>query len=376
MNKDGVALVYCEGAFDTTYGKSAHGLVRFTRRYEVAAVMDSHLAGQDAGAFLDGVDKNIPLVASLDEALEAGISRGTPLSHFVVGIATDGGYLDQGVIDAAREALEAGLNVDSGLHEFISDIPELRELAKARGLVIRDIRKAPDGKMHPFTGRIEEVTSRRVAVLGTDSALGKRTTAWILVHALEKVGHLSQLIGTGQTAWMQGVGYGLIMDSLLNDFVSGELENAAWTAWHEENPDFLIIEGQGSLMNPGYPGGFEILAACRPQGIILQHAPARKEYDGFPGYPIDPLKDQIHVVEFLSKKPVIAITINHEDIPRERLDELCGQVEEETGITTVDPLIHGVERILPLILALAMPTLKPRRRNAEAPPTGAGGAQK
>jgi uncharacterized NAD-dependent epimerase/dehydratase family protein len=355
MKHDGIAVVYCDGAFDTTYGKTAHGLVRFTRRYEVAAVIDGHLAGRDAGEFLDGVSKGIPLVASLSEALAAGVSRGTPVTHFVVGIATDGGYLDQPVIDAAREALEAGLNVDSGLHEFLSDVPGFRDLAAARGTEIRDIRKPPEGKMHAFTGRIEDVTSRRVAVLGTDSALGKRTTAWILVHALEKAGHSAQMIGTGQTAWMQGVRYGVIMDSLLNDYVSGELENAVWNAWHDDNPEFLILEGQGSLMNPGYPGGFEILAACRPQGIILQHAPARKEYDGFAGYAMDSLTDQIHAVEFLSKKPVIAITVNHEDIPRDKIDQVCRHVEEEAGVPAVDPLIHGMDRILPLIKALAPP---------------------
>ena len=133
-----------------------------------------------------------------------------------------------------------------------------------------------------FCGKISQVTSKRIALLGTDSALGKRTTAWLLVHGLRGQGFSSELIGTGQTAWLQGARYSMVLDSLVNDYVSGELEEVTWRAWNEEKPDFLVIEGQGSLMNPAYPGGFEILAACRPDGIIMQHAPARVEYDGFP----------------------------------------------------------------------------------------------
>jgi uncharacterized NAD-dependent epimerase/dehydratase family protein len=94
-----------------------------------------------------------------------------------------------------------------------------------------------------------------VALLGTDSAVGKRTTAWILKDALEAAGFSAELVGTGQTAWLQGVRYGIILDSLINDFVAGEIEHAVWTAYTERRPDVIIIEGQGSLMNPAYPAG-------------------------------------------------------------------------------------------------------------------------
>ena len=93
-------------------------------------------------------------------------------------------------------------------------------------------------------------------------------------------GTSTELIGTGQTAWMQGVRYGIILDSLVNDFVSGEIEHAVWRAWQEVRPAVIILEGQGSLMNPAYPGGFELLAAGRPDVVVLQHAPGRRDYDG------------------------------------------------------------------------------------------------
>ena len=353
---EGTAIVFCEGAFDSTYGKTAHGLVRFTERYHVAAVIDSALAGQDAGEMLDGKFLGIPLVANLEEALLVTRKSGKQPTHFVVGIATDGGFLDESVKRAALEALDSGLNVDSGLHEFLSDLPDMARLAERKGLRIRDIRRTPQAEMHAFTGKIEEVTATRIAVLGTDSAVGKRTTAWMLVHALRASGTTAELIGTGQTAWMQGVRYGIIMDSLLNDYVSGELEHALWSAWKETALDVAVIEGQGSLMNPGYPGGFEILAAGRPHGIIMQHAPSRKEYDGFAGYPMDSLDDQIHAVEFLSKKKVIAITINHEGILPEDIEGVCARIEDSIHLPVVDPLTQGVGRLLPSIAKLRKTT--------------------
>jgi uncharacterized NAD-dependent epimerase/dehydratase family protein len=347
-----IAVAYCEGSVDTTYGKTAHGLVRFTKRYEISYIIDSHLAGHDAGEQLDGKNLGIPIVENLSSALDRAKKDGKKLSHFVIGIATDGGYLEEEVKQASIEALNQGLNVDSGLHEFLSDLEAVQSILSKGDVTVRDIRKQSPGRKHSFTGKIEQVKSIRIATMGTDSAIGKRTTAWIVVQALINAGQKAEMIGTGQTAWMQGAKYGIILDSLLNDYISGELEHAIWSAWNETKMDFAIIEGQGSLMNPGYPGGFEILAAGRPQAILMQHAPLRKEYDGFPGYPLDSLIDQIHIAEFLSKKPVIAVTINHEGIAPDQIDEICRQVEQSCGRPVVDPLIHGVDRLIPLLMSL------------------------
>ncbi|MDZ7377566.1 MAG: NAD-dependent epimerase/dehydratase family protein, partial [candidate division KSB1 bacterium] len=183
----------------------------------------------------------------------------------------------------------------------------------------------------------------------TDSAVGKRTTAWVIVDAIKNAGYSAELIGTGQTAWMQGARYGIILDSLINDFVSGELEHAIWSAWNEQHPDAIVIEGQGSLLNPAYPGGFEILAAGRPDVIVLQHAPARKEYDGFPGYPIHPLAQQIQAIEIISGKPIVAITINHENLELESIPAICHQLQIETGIPAFDVLLDGADTIVDIL---------------------------
>jgi uncharacterized NAD-dependent epimerase/dehydratase family protein len=353
---DGNAVVYCEGAFNTTNGKTAHGLVRFTERYRVLSLLDARYAGQDAGAVLDGRPRGIPVLATLEEALAQ--AAGTPggATHFVVGLAPDGGRLSPADRAAVRAAVNAGLNVDCGLHDFLADDPAICALARERGVALRDIRKPPPrSELHFFSGAIESVAALKIAVLGTDSAVGKRTTAWLLVHALRQAGLTAELLGTGQTAWLQGARFGVIMDSLVNDFVSGEIEHAVCRAWNEVRPQVIVIEGQGSLMNPAYPGGFEILAAGRPDLVLLQHAPARKEYDGFPGYALHPLPRQIEAVEMLSGKPVVAVTVNHEHLAGDAIDAACNAVRAECGRPAFDVLRDGAGPLLEALRAWLPP---------------------
>jgi uncharacterized NAD-dependent epimerase/dehydratase family protein len=212
--------------------------------------------------------------------------------------------------------------------------------------------------LHFFSGRIEQVRALKVAVLGTDSAVGKRTTAWMLVDALQAAEYGAELVGTGQTAWMQGARFGVILDSLVNDFVSGEIEHAVWRCWREARPDVIVLEGQGSLMNPAYPGGMELIAAGRPDVIVLQHAPERKHYDGFPSHPMHPLDKQIRALELLSDKPVVAVTINHEGMSVERVHSVCREIEREAGRPALDVLLDGAA---PLVDVLAG-HLPPRAR--------------
>ncbi|MBI4649637.1 MAG: DUF1611 domain-containing protein [Bacteroidia bacterium] len=348
---DGNAIVYCEGAFNTPNGKTAHGLVRFTERYKVLSVIDSRYAGQDAGNILDNRPNGIPVVADIHEAIRYSSETDYPATYFVIGLAPDGGRMDLNTQKAIPKAINYKLNIDSGLHDYLQNDPDITCLARQANIKLRDIRKPkPIEELHFFSGKIDEVKSLKIAVLGTDSAVGKRTTAWILIHALRKAGITAEMIGTGQTAWMQGASYSIIIDSIINDFVSGEIEHAVYSAWIEKHPKVIIIEGQGSLMNPAYPGGFEILAAGRPDMIILQHAPARKEYDGFPGYPLHPVEKQIKAIELISGKPVVAITINHENIAPVQLPVVCKEIEENTGLAAIDVLIEGAEGLIDIIM--------------------------
>lgn len=349
-SQDGNAIIYCESMFNTLNGKTAHGLVRFTKRYHVLSVIDSRYAGTDSGEILDGKTNHIPIVGSLDQALEKAAAAKQHATHFVVGLAPDGGRLPLQARQDIITAITSGLHVDCGLHDYLSEDSEMMRLAGQYGIKIRDIRKPANiNTLHFFSGNIESVEAFKIAVLGTDSAIGKRTSAWLIVNAFINKGIPSEMIGTGQTAWMQGVKYGIIMDALPNDFVAGEIEHAVFNAWHEKKPEIIVIEGQGSLMNPAYPGGLEILAAGRPDVVVLQHAPARREYDGFPGYRIQPLSQQIKAIELLAGKPVVAITINHENQQDAAIPFLCDAIEQAVGLPAFDLLRDGTDGIISVL---------------------------
>jgi len=359
---EGRAVVYCQGAFNTTNGKTAHGLVRRSERYDVVCVIDAGWAGQDAGQVLDGRPNGIPVVTDLAAALALAEAAGGRATHFVVGLAPDGGRLPAEALADVKSALTAGLNVDSGLHDFLSEDPELAGLAEKHGVVIRDVRKTPArSELHFFDGRIDQVDAFKVAVLGTDSAVGKRTTAWLLVDAWRSAGLKTELVGTGQTAWLQGARHSLILDSLINDFVAGEIEHAVWSCWHDSGAEVIVLEGQGSLMNPAYPGGFELLAAGRPDVVIMQHAPTRKEYDGFPGQAMHDLPTQIQAVELLSGRTVVAVTLNHEGLAPDEIPAACAAITRQTGLPAVDVLRDGAGSLIEALAPYLQESLRLRR---------------
>jgi len=344
---DGVALILCEGRFAATDGKTAHGLVRYTCRYVVRGVVDSTLAGRDAGEALDGRRRGIPIVATLDAGLAL---PGPHVTHVVVGVATIGGVLPGAMRPVIAEALARGLNVDSGLHQFLGDDPELAALAARSGAVIRDVRKpAPRAQLHFYTGKIAEVACPRVAVLGTDCAVGKRTTARLLVQAMQARGIATEMIATGQTGWMQGSRYSICLDSIVNDFVTGEIEHVVWSAWTEQRPQLIVIEGQGTLIHPAYPGGFEILGAARPDAVILQHPPGRRMLEGFDVPVAHPVR-HIQAIGLITGTPTIAITMSREGLERGQLTPAMQALSRETGLPVLDPLEDDAAALAGLVV--------------------------
>lgn len=337
------AVVLAEGVFGSTYGKTANGLVRFTTRFNVMAVIDSTKAGQDAGTALTGKFKGIPIISTVEEALDMGIGT------LVVGVATDGGYIPEEYRRFIATAIENGMNIVSGLHEFISDDPEFSGMAAKSGSYITDVRKMFRDIRPPYTGEIREVGSYRIAVLGTDSAIGKRTTAVIMTNALAERGLSSVMIGTGQTAWMQGFKHTVVVDSMINDFIPGGLEKVTVEAWREDRPEIMFIEGQGSVLHPAYPGSFEIIGACRPDAIILQHAPKREYFDGFTDQRIPELERYIRILELLSGKKVIAISLNRENMTDEEVNDEIERLQARHGIPVFDPLNVSGNAILQIM---------------------------
>jgi uncharacterized NAD-dependent epimerase/dehydratase family protein len=343
------AIVLANGAYRTSYGKTAHGLVRGSSRFQVLAVVDASCAGEDAGKVLDGVARGIPVRASLAEAIAKAPRRPEVC---VVGIATHGGRLGPELRAQLKEALEARLAIVNGLHEFASEDPTLAAAAQRAGVTITDVRKPrPKGELHFYSGAIDRVRAPRIAVLGMDCAVGKRTTARMLVEACGRNGIRAEMIYTGQTGWMQGSRFGIVLDSIVNDFVCGELEHAIVSCEEELAPDVMVLEGQSALRNPGGPCGAELLLAGGARAVVLQHVPGRKWFDGHEGHAIPSVASEIELLSFYGAR-ALAVTLNGEGLDAAGLARTQRELERELGIPVVRPLQDGLDRLIPSVRAL------------------------
>ena len=343
----GTAIVMSNGVYDHKSAKTTHGLVRGSERFEVLAVIDHVFHGNDAGELLDGKHRGIPMFPDYQAAMDAGIKP----DYLVVGIAPKGGRLPERMRDDVKMALSNGVSLVSGLHQFLKEDPELHEIAERNLADIHDIRKPrPKHELNFWKGEIYEVTTPKVVVMGTDCGLGKRTTAKMVVEALRAHNYTSEMIFTGQTGWMQGWPYGFILDSTVNDFVSGELEHMIVKCFREVHPDVIVVEGQAALLNPSGPCGAEFLVSGRMDGVILQHAPGRKYYDGFERLQLEipPLRKDFDLVQSYDV-PVIAISINTTGITLEEAKKYQAQYEKEFNVPVLLPIQEGVDPVIPVL---------------------------
>lgn len=340
------ALLITGGYLDTINAKTAHGLIRGTERFDIQGIVDHKFPGKDGGEVLDGKNRNLPVYASISDFIKTGKKA----QYAVIGVATKGGIIPESLRVLLKEALESGYSIVNGLHDYVSDHSELAELANKKGLEIIDVRKPKKFKdLHFWNGKIKEVKCPKIAVLGTDCALGKRTTTRILVEAMREAGYKAEMIYTGQTGWMQGAKYGFIFDSTLNDFISGEMEHAVWSCYQNEKPDIIFIEGQSSLRNPSGPAGAEWIISADATAAILQHNPVRKQYKDLEFYPafIPPLKDEIDLIKIYGA-PTVALTVNTMKITTDEARQYAVGYEKELGIPAILPLEDGVERLIPV----------------------------
>lgn len=347
---DGTAIVLTGGLFEKPHGKTAHGLVRGTERFRILAVIDEVSAGKDAGEVLDGIPRQIPIIESLDAFLA---QQGKP-DYCILGIAAAGGLIPPNLKPVIRQAIEAGIHIVSGLHEFVSEMPEMANLAALHGVSLIDVRKPRHRKeLHFWTGDIQTVTCPIIPVMGVDCAVGKRTTARFLTQAAQKAGLNAQMIYTGQTGWLQGGQYGFILDSTVNDFVSGELEHAIVSCFRETGPDVIFVEGQAALRNPSGPCGAEFLVSGGADAVILQAIPSREDFKGWGhlGYTLPNLQNEMALIHMYGPE-VMAVTVNTQGLTEEAARKFKAEQEALLGIPVILPLIEGVEALIPLIQAI------------------------
>jgi uncharacterized NAD-dependent epimerase/dehydratase family protein len=339
------AIILTHGMLHTNDAKTAHGLIRGTERFDIVAVIDERHAGTDAGEVLDGKHRGIPVFAKLEEACQSI----PDLRWVIIGIATVGGILPQDLFEVIRDAIQRKLSVVNGLHDYLTSHEDLVALAAASGVQLIDIRKPkPRAELHFWTGKIHEVKVPIIAVMGTDCALGKRTTARLAKEQCIAQGIRAEMIYTGQTGWLQGGKYGFVLDSTLNDFVSGELEHAILEA-AADGAEVIFIEGQASLRNPSGPCGLEFLISGCAKHVILVHAAKRIYYDNDEHWGrIPPVESEIAIIESFGSK-VIAVALNTEGCQLQEAYHFQQEYEGRLQLPVLLPLEQGMAPLIPLI---------------------------
>ena len=348
------AIVYCEANFGSIDGKTANGLVRHSEKYRILAVIDSEHAGQDSGEVLGDGPNDIPICRDLADALA---HAGRRPDCMIFGMAPASGMLSPIERRIMLEAIGYGMDLVNGLHEFLNDDPEFAARSSANQTRIFDVRKPRAKKdLRTFSGLIGQVTCPRIAVLGTDCAIGKRTTATILTRVLNESGLRAVMVGTGQTGLIQGARYGVAMDAIPSQFCSGELEATIVEAFEGEDPDVIIIEGQGALSHPAYSTSAFILRGSQPDAVFLQHAPGRTSLVDFDSMAMPTPKSEIHLIQTFADTRVIGLTINHENMDDAAVSAAIVQYERELGIPATDVLTRSTDRLLEIVLS-AFPSL-------------------
>jgi len=344
-------LIATDNLFLTNHAKTAHGLLRGSKRFHVLAVLDEENKYADAGELLDGNHRNIPILGTVDEA----IKQFKTIDYLVVGVATVGGILSESLLQIIRQAISNGIGIVNGLHDQLQERKDIALLASQNRVELIDIRKPKTPKeLHFWSGDIFKVQAPIVAFLAMDCAMGKRTTANLVLEECLQQKQNAHMIYTGQTGWMQGHKYGFIFDSTLNDFVSGELEHAITSCWKEATPDVIILEGQSSLRNPSGPCGLEFIVSGNATQVVLIHAPKKKYFDNDPLWgEIPSVASEIDIIEKFGAV-VIAVALNTSGLSKQEALSYKASYQKTLDIPVVLPLEEGVKKIVSEIKGLSL----------------------
>jgi uncharacterized NAD-dependent epimerase/dehydratase family protein len=343
-----IALL-AEGKFTWGAAKTAVGILRYSPD-TVVAVIDSTHAGLDAAHALGdpgGLGRGIPVVATVAETLAYDPDT------LVIGIAPAGGRLPEEWRGTVLAAIEAGMNVVSGLHHLLGDDPELAAAARRAGVEIWDVRRPPEH----LAMRIAQATPHRVGshvvyFCGTDCNVGKMTASFEVAREARRRGLSAVFAATGQTGIMIS-GEGIPADRFISDFVAGGTEGMVLDL--AERYDWVFVEGQGSLIHPAYsPVTLGLVHGSAPDFQVLCHQAGRthvREYD----VAISPLSRVAAMYEeaagWLKPAPVVAVALNTFGLPEDDARAAISDAERESGLPATDPVRFGSGPIIDALLA-------------------------
>jgi uncharacterized NAD-dependent epimerase/dehydratase family protein len=331
-------VILCEGYFGDLEGKTASGLIMY-KPEEVVAVIDSTQAGKTAQKIL-GYGGDIPVVSNLAESL-----RYHP-NALLIGIAPRGGKLPLEWREIVREALSNGLDVINGLHDLLNDDPEFSKLAKSKGATIHDLREASRYNS-VATGDPSLIKAKVILTVGTDCKSGKKVTAIEMAREAKKHGWNPCFVPTGQSG-IAIFGEGVPIDSIMGDFMSGAIEE--FLIEKSKTYDLLCVEGQGTIVHPGYSGvTLALIHGSLPDAMILCHHPGREKVKSYE-VRIPTLDEMIKLHEDLTRpiKPckVMGISLNTYELTEEEAEKEMERVEKETDLPIIDPVRFGCEKLI------------------------------
>lgn len=348
-------VILTEGHSEPERAKTATALLRY-RPEDVAAILDSERAGETAEEVF-GVGGAIPVVGRLSEAKADAL---------LIGIAPAGGALPPEWRKTVREAIRRGLDVVSGLHAFLSEDPEFRRLAAQHEVRLVDLRRPPE-RLTVSADLARRTRCHRVHTVGHDCSVGKMVAAVEIARALERRGKRAEFVATGQTGILLA-GWGVPVDRIVSDFVAGAIETAIL---ERQDREFLVIEGQGSLVHPFYSGvTLSLLHGCAPQTLVMVFDPTRKAIR-HTDRPMPPLSEVVRIYEEMASvvepSRVVAVAANTYKLSADEARAAVRRAEEELGIPAADVIRDGPERIVEAVLerheelGLGRPARPPRR---------------
>jgi len=336
--------ILAEGAFEWHYGKTATGVIRYGKD-TVVSVIDSTKAGQDVSQALGAsIGRGIPVVRDINEALNYQPDT------LLIGIAPMGGALPEAWRWQLIRAIEAGLNIISGLHFFLSEDEELHAAAQKRGVTIWDVRRPPDeNRVAQFLPH--RPGSHTILMVGSDCATGKMSTALEIDREASNRGLNSAFVATGQTGIMIS-GHGLPVDRIISDFVAGMIEEMVLDFTNKH--DWVFVEGQGALNHPGYsPVTLGLIHGSMPDAMIFCHKAGETAIEGYTYCPFPPLKRMISINEdtiswVRPERPckVVGLSIMTFGLSEQEARDALKQTEDETGLPVTDVVRFGAKVLM------------------------------
>ena len=340
--------ILAEGAFGELPSKTAMGVIRYGRD-PVVAVIDSRQAGRNVSEWL-GPEHDIPVVATLGEALARPSVARQPTA-LLIGIAPQGGKIPPDWRAIIVEAIERGLDVVSGLHELITDDPELSALADTHGVELVDHRRATE-RHEVASGRAHRPGCHVILTVGTDCAIGKMTVALELRKAALAAGLSAVFVPTGQTGIMIE-GWGVSIDRVISDFANGTAEWLVERA--EDMGDWIFVEGQGAIDHPAYSAvTLGLIHGSTPHAMVLVHQPGRHSHHGWEGRdgsgsPLKSVVENIRLYETVASavapSKVAAVALNTAHLSDHEARAEIERVAAETGLPVDDPYRFGPDRL-------------------------------